>query len=133
MLTNLKKNKNWKYFHIEFENQLVLYFLYLYLIFFLNSDLLFTVDFINLLHATFETGSTVEIGIVGSMLWSLISNNQKGKLIARSSGFAQSIQKVLGKLTLITVPEEKKEKELIKMLQYVLQILSPYENKGEPS
>lgn len=67
------------------------------------------------------------------MLWSLISNNQKGKLIARSTGFAQSIQEVLGKLTLITVPEENQEKDLIKMLQYILQILSPGENKGDPS
>lgn len=95
--------------------------------------LLTSVDFINLLHTTFKTGSTAEIGVVGSMLWSLISNNQKGKLIARSTGFAQSIQEVLGKLTLITVPEENQEKDLIKMLQYIIQILSPGENKNDPS
>ena len=94
---------------------------------------LFTVDFINLIHTTLKNGSTTEIGIAGSILWSLISNNQKGKLIARSTGFSQSIQEVLGKLTLITVPEEKQEEDLVKMLQYILQILSPCESKGDSS
>lgn len=65
------------------------------------------------------------------MLWSLIANNQKGKLIARSAGFSQSIQEALGRLTLLTIHDRKQEQELVKMLQYVLRILSPVDAKND--
>lgn len=58
------------------------------------------------------------------MLWSLVANNQKGKLMARTSGLSQSIQEVLGRLTLMKMPDEKQEQDLAKMLEYVLKILS---------
>lgn len=83
-----------------------------------------SVDFTNLLHSTFKNGSVCEVGIAGSMLWSLVANNQKGKLIARTSGLSNSIQEVLGRLTLMKIPDEKQEQELVKMLQYVIRILS---------
>ncbi|KAK0170662.1 hypothetical protein PV328_008487 [Microctonus aethiopoides] len=86
--------------------------------------ILYLVDFTNLLHSTFKSGSVCEVGIAGSMLWSLIANNQKGKLIARTSGLSNSIQEVLGRLTLMKIPDEKQEQELVKMLQYVIRILS---------
>ncbi|XP_046424633.1 rotatin [Neodiprion fabricii] len=89
--------------------------------------LLSSVDFINLLHNIFSKGSLAEIGVAGAMLWSLVSNNQKGKLIARNAGFLQSIQEVLGRLTL-SVPHAEQEQELVKMLQYLIRILSTSEN-----
>ncbi|XP_015437120.1 PREDICTED: rotatin [Dufourea novaeangliae] len=92
--------------------------------------LLSSVDFINVLHDIFKNGSLIEIKVAGSMLWSLIANNQKGKLIARTSGFSQSIQETLGRLTLLTIDDRKQEQELIKMLQYVLRILSPIDIKN---
>ncbi|XP_011645189.1 LOW QUALITY PROTEIN: rotatin [Pogonomyrmex barbatus] len=92
--------------------------------------LLSSVDFINLLHDIFKNGSPYEIGLAGSMLWSLISNNQKGKLIARSAGFSQSIREALGRFTLLSVDASKQEQELVKVLQYVLTILSPIEAKN---
>ncbi|XP_015602257.1 rotatin isoform X2 [Cephus cinctus] len=92
--------------------------------------LLSSVDFINLLHNIFKNGTLAEIGVAGSTLWSLVSNNQKGKLIARSAGFPQSIQEVLGRLTLLTIADAKQEQELVKMLQYVMRILSTTESKS---
>lgn len=91
--------------------------------------LLSSVDFINLLHDVFKNGSPCEISLAGSMLWSLISNNQKGKLIARSAGFSQSIREALGRFTLSSIDASKQEQELVKVLQYVLTILSPIEVK----
>nr|XP_012136876.1 PREDICTED: rotatin isoform X4 [Megachile rotundata] len=93
--------------------------------------LLSSVDFINVVHDIFKNGSINEIKIAGSMLWSLISNNQKGKLIVRSAGFSQSIQEALGRLTLLTIDDRKEEQELVKMLQYVLRILSPVDTKND--
>jgi len=90
----------------------------------------FTVDFINLLHDVFKNGSSCEINLAGSMLWSLISNNQKGKLIMRSAGFSQSIREALGRFTLSSIDASKQEQELVKVLQYVLTILSPIEVKN---
>lgn len=87
-------------------------------------------DFINLLHDIFKTGSMCEINLAGSMLWSLVSNNQKGKLIARSAGFSQSIREALGRFTLLSIDATKQEQELVKILQYVLTILSPVEVKN---
>lgn len=89
------------------------------------------VDFINVLHDIFKNGSLVEIRIAGSMLWSLISNNQKGKLIVRSAGFSQSIQEALGRITLLNVDDKKEEEDLFKMLQYILKILSPVDTKAD--
>ncbi|XP_032667797.1 rotatin isoform X2 [Odontomachus brunneus] len=92
--------------------------------------LLSSVDFINLLHDIFKNGSPCEVNLAGSMLWSLISNNQKGKLIARSAGFSQSIREALGRFSLVSVDATKQEQELVKVLQYVLTILSPVEAKN---
>ncbi|CAL7947029.1 unnamed protein product [Xylocopa violacea] len=92
--------------------------------------LLSSVDFINVLHDIFKNGTLDEIKIAGSMLWSLVSNNQKGKLIARSAGFSQSIQETLGKLTLLNIDDRKEEEDLVKMLRYVLRILSPVDSKN---
>ncbi|XP_012536869.1 rotatin isoform X2 [Monomorium pharaonis] len=92
--------------------------------------LLSSVDFINLLHDIFKSGSPCEINLAGSMLWSLISNNQKGKLIARSAGFSQSIREALGRFTLSSTDANKQEQELVTVLQYVLTILSPIEVKN---
>jgi len=91
----------------------------------------FSVDFLNLLHDIFKNGSPCEISLAGSMLWSLISNNQKGKLIVRSAGFSQSIREVLGRFTLSSIDASKQEQELVKILQYVLTILSPIEVKND--
>ncbi|XP_076279078.1 rotatin homolog anastral spindle 3 isoform X3 [Lasioglossum baleicum] len=93
--------------------------------------LLSSVEFINVLHDVFKNGSLSEIKVAGSILWSMIANNQKGKLIARSSGFSQSIQEALGRLTLLTIDDRKQEHESVKMLQYVLRILSPIDIKAE--
>lgn len=95
-----------------------------------TSLIFFSVDFINLLHDIFKNGSSRETNLAGSMLWSLISNNQKGKLIARSAGFSRSIREALGRFTLLGTDANKQEQELAKVLQNVLTLLSPFEVKN---
>ncbi|XP_020290276.1 rotatin isoform X2 [Pseudomyrmex gracilis] len=80
-----------------------------------------SVDFINLLHDIFKTGSSCEINLASCMLLALISNNQKGKLIARSAGFSQSIRKALGRCVLDADGDKKMQ---IDMLNTVLEALS---------
>ncbi|XP_034951407.1 rotatin [Chelonus insularis] len=80
-----------------------------------------SMDFLNLLHRTLKNGSLCEIGIAGSMLWSIVANNQKGKLVARTSGLSSCLHEVLGRLTLMP---EKKQQDVAKMLQYVIKILN---------
>jgi len=75
------------------------------------------------MHDIFKNGSPCEVNIAGSILWSLISNSQKRKLIVRSAGFPQSIQQAMGRFTL---QSDVKNTELnVKMLLYVLSILNP--------
>ncbi|XP_043499586.1 rotatin isoform X2 [Polistes fuscatus] len=93
--------------------------------------ILSSVDIINLLHDVFKNGSLCEIRIAGSMLWSLICNNQKGKLIARTAGFSQSIQEALGRLTLLTTNNVEQEQDVVKILEYVIRLISPIENKSD--
>ncbi|KOC59425.1 Rotatin [Habropoda laboriosa] len=93
--------------------------------------LLSSVDFINVLHDIFKNDSVDELKIVGSMLWSLVSNNQKGKLIVRSAGFSQSIKEALGRLTLSNIDDRQEEEDLVKMLQYILRILNPINTKND--
>lgn len=81
-----------------------------------------SIEFINILRDTLKNGSVAEIGIIGSILWSLISNNHKGKLIIKSAGFLQYIKECIGRLTLFK--DQNNCQELGKMLQYVISILS---------
>ncbi|XP_043681789.1 rotatin isoform X1 [Vespula pensylvanica] len=93
--------------------------------------ILSSVDIINLLHDVFKNGSLCEIRIAGSMLWSLICNNQKGKLIARTAGFPQSIQEALARLTLLTTNNVEQEQDVVKILEYLMRLISPIENKSD--
>jgi len=82
------------------------------------------VDFINLMHDIFKNGSPCEVNLAGSILWSLISNNQKGKLVVRSAGFPQSIRQAVGRFTLQS-DVKNTEPNVVKILLYVLSILNP--------
>ncbi|XP_008212651.1 rotatin isoform X1 [Nasonia vitripennis] len=88
-----------------------------------RSRLLGSAEFLELLLTSLKEGSCTEIEVAGSTLWSLVSNNQKGKLIARSSGFGHCIQTAISRLQL--QQDGVQEQDLVKMLEYVLQIISP--------
>ncbi|XP_043271648.1 rotatin [Venturia canescens] len=94
-----------------------------------RARLLASAAFMNLLHSTFEGGTFNEIGITGSILWSLVANNQKGKLTIRSAGFSQSIQEVLGRLSLLDMADERQRQDLAKILHYVVKMLSSSEGQ----
>ncbi|XP_058799120.1 rotatin isoform X2 [Phymastichus coffea] len=80
-------------------------------------------EFLELLLSSLKEGTVTEIEVAGSTLWSLISNNQKGKLIARNAGFPHAIQTVLSRLS-IQQDNAAEEQELVAMLEYVHEIMS---------
>lgn len=86
----------------------------------------FPVNFMNLLQDIFKSGSSCEIKLAGSILWCLVSNNQKGKLIARSAGFRQSIKEAVSTFIIQNDLNNKTtDLSVIKILLYVLSILDP--------
>ncbi|XP_063972672.1 rotatin [Diachasmimorpha longicaudata] len=91
--------------------------------------ILSSTEFIDLLHWILKNGSFSEIGVAGSILWSLVANNQKAKLIARTAGFAQSLQEVLGRLSLDKMPDENQQRDLAKMIQYVIKLIKVTDTK----
>jgi len=91
--------------------------------------LLGSAEFLDLLLRSLKEGTRTEIELAGLTLWSMIGNNQKGKLIARSAGFARCIKTAISRLTLqLSAPDSvagDQEREVIQMLEYVLNIMSP--------
>lgn len=81
-------------------------------------------EFLDLMLSSLKEGTVTDMEVAGSTLWSLVSNNQKGKLIARSAGFPQAIQTAISRLSLLAC-DDVPERELIKMLEYVQQIINP--------
>ncbi|XP_014215575.1 rotatin [Copidosoma floridanum] len=94
-----------------------------------RARLLGSAEFLDLLLVSLEEGSRTEIESACSTLWPLIGNNQKGKLIARSAGFAKCIQTAISRLRLqLSVPDSgagEQERDLIQILEYVLEIMEP--------
>lgn len=70
-----------------------------------------------------KSGTPKEVEIAGSALWFLVSNNQKGKLTARSAGFPACIQSAISRLMILPSGKDDSHQELIQMLEYVLQII----------
>ncbi|XP_015116754.1 rotatin [Diachasma alloeum] len=93
--------------------------------------ILSSIEFMNLLHGILKNGSFSEIAVAGSILWSLVANNQKAKLIARTAGFAQSLQEVLGRLSLDKMPDENQHRDLAKMIQYVIKLIKATDTKSD--
>ncbi|XP_011308952.1 rotatin [Fopius arisanus] len=91
--------------------------------------ILASIEFMNLLHWVLRRGSFCEIGVVGSILWALVTNNQKAKLIARTAGFAQALQEVLGRIALDNVPHQLQQDDLVRMIQYVIKIIKTSDAK----
>jgi hypothetical protein len=76
--------------------------------------------------SSLKEGSATDIEVAGSTLWSLVSNNQKGKLIVRSAGFPHYIQAAISRISLqLAASEGMQESDLVKMLEYLLEIITP--------
>ncbi|KAL7292988.1 hypothetical protein TKK_0013438 [Trichogramma kaykai] len=87
--------------------------------------LLGSTDFLDLLLTLMNTGDLMDVEIAGSSLWALVSNNQRGKVIARSAGFPACLNAAISRLSLQQNENGEKERELKKMLEYILQVIRP--------
>ncbi|CAB0044698.1 unnamed protein product, partial [Trichogramma brassicae] len=82
-------------------------------------------DFLDLLLTLMNKGDLMDVEIAGSSLWALVSNNQRGKVIARSAGFPACLNAAISRLSLQQNENSEKERELKKMLEYILQVIRP--------
>nr|CAD7570235.1 unnamed protein product [Timema californicum] len=81
-------------------------------------------EFLQVLHQKLSEGSTEEKGMVASMIWSLVANNQKGKLIVKCSGLDTKLQEAVNQLTLTSKSSPSQSKEKLQIMNYVLRILN---------
>nr|CAD7257485.1 unnamed protein product [Timema shepardi] len=81
-------------------------------------------EFLQVLHQKLSEGSVEEKGMVASMIWSLVANNQKGKLIVKCSGLDTKLQEAVNQLTLTSKSSSSQSKEKLQIMNYVLRILN---------
>nr|CAD7425701.1 unnamed protein product [Timema monikensis] len=86
-------------------------------------------EFLQVLHQKLNEGSTEEKGMVASMIWSLVANNQKGKLIVKCSGLDTKLQEAVNQLTLTSKTSPSQSEEKLQIMNYVLRILNTDEKK----
>nr|CAD7446423.1 unnamed protein product [Timema bartmani] len=81
-------------------------------------------EFLQVLHQKLSEGSAEEKGMVASMIWSLVANNQKGKLIVKCSGLDTKLQEAVNQLTLTSKSSPSQSEEKLQIMNYVLRILN---------
>ncbi|PNF30286.1 hypothetical protein B7P43_G15292 [Cryptotermes secundus] len=80
-------------------------------------------DFLQVLHQKLSDGSLEEKRMVACMVWALVANNQKGKLIIKCSGIDIKLQESLNQLRLLSSSEDTETDEGIHIISNVLQII----------
>ncbi|KAF2899192.1 hypothetical protein ILUMI_06979 [Ignelater luminosus] len=82
----------------------------------LNSD-----DFLSILVTKLTNGNTEEKYIVAAIMWTLIANNQKAKLILKCAGLDEKLQECIKRLSLS--PDENGSPEAVTIMLHVLNSL----------
>jgi hypothetical protein len=80
-------------------------------------------DFLQLLHQKLCDGSLEEKRTVACVVWALVANNQKGKLLIRCSGIDAKLQQSLNQLRLLPGSEDTEIVEGIHIINSVLRIV----------
>jgi len=80
-------------------------------------------EFLQVLHQKLADGTVVEKTIAASMVWALIANNQKGKVVIKCSGIDAKLQEALNQLHLLSTSEDNETDEGIRIISSVLQII----------
>jgi hypothetical protein len=57
------------------------------------------------------------------MVWALVANNQKGKVVIKCSGIDAKLQEALNQLHLLSTNEDSETDEGIRIISSVLQII----------
>ena len=76
-----------------------------------------------MLHQKLSDGSAEEKTAVASIVWALVANNQKGKLIIKCSGIDVKLQETLNQIRLQTNNRDYESDETVKILNNVLHII----------
>jgi hypothetical protein len=80
-------------------------------------------EFLQMLHQKLGDGTPEEKTIAASMVWALVANNQKGKLIIKCAGIDKKLQEALNQLRLVSASEDNEADERIRIINNVLQII----------
>lgn len=78
-------------------------------------------DFLNILITKLICGSAEEKYIVAAIMWTLIANNQKAKLILKCAGLDEKLQESIKRLSLS--PDENRAPEAVSIMFRVLNSL----------
>nr|CAD7592513.1 unnamed protein product [Timema genevievae] len=89
-------------------------------------------EFLQVLHQKLSEGSAEEKGMAASMIWSLVANNQKGKLIVKCSGLDTKLQEAVNQLTLTSKSSPSQSEEKLQIMNYVLRHVMRMEKDRMP-
>lgn len=82
-----------------------------------------TGEFLQVLHHKLAEGTVVEKTVAASMVWALVANNQKGKVIIKCSGIDSKLQEALNQLYLLSNSEDSEIDEGIRIISSAIQIV----------
>jgi hypothetical protein len=82
-----------------------------------------TGDFLQVLHQKLGEGSLEEKRAAACMVWALVANNQKGKLVIKCSGIDAKLQESLNQLRLLSTSEDSETDEGINIISNVLRVI----------
>ncbi|KAF5272203.1 hypothetical protein FQA39_LY01285 [Lamprigera yunnana] len=88
-------------------------------------------DFINILQTKLSSGTMEEKNVVVTIIWALIANNQRAKLILKCAGLDIKLQDVIKRLSLS--PDQSTSKEDLKQMHFVLGLLREGEKMYLPT
>jgi hypothetical protein len=76
-----------------------------------------------MLHQKLGDGTLEEKTVAASMVWALVANNQKGKLVIKCAGIDKKLQEALNQLRLLPASEDIEADERICIISSVLKII----------
>ena len=83
----------------------------------------FSEEFLQMLHHKLSDGSPEEKAIVVSIVWALVANNQKGKLVIKCSGIDVKLQEALNQKRLHSSDQDYENDKSVQILSNVLHII----------
>jgi hypothetical protein len=88
-------------------------------------------EFLQMLHRKLGDGTSEEKTVAASMVWALVANNHKGKLVIKCAGIDKKLQEALNQLQLLSAGEDTEVDERIHIISSVLQIVYAENSTGK--
>ncbi|XP_021941770.1 rotatin isoform X2 [Zootermopsis nevadensis] len=80
-------------------------------------------EFLQMLHQKLGDGTPEEKTVAASMVWALVANYQKGKLVIKCAGIDKKLQEAYNQLRLLSASEDNEADERICIIRNALQII----------